>query len=196
MSTVGSDEAALWRRSVAGEGIAFGALFDLHRDRVFRHSFWLLGDVHEAEDASASAFMELWRCRGQVRLVAGSVLPWLLVTTSNVCRNLRRARRRYHALLDSLPRSEPALSAEDTAVERLAIFDAVSPELADALKDVSERDLGLVSLTILEGFSIAEAAAALGMSPSAAKTRLYRLRTGLRQKLAAPVNALDRQLEG
>jgi RNA polymerase sigma-70 factor (ECF subfamily) len=91
-----SDEG-LWRRSLDGDGEAFAFLFDRHRDRVFGHAFRLVQTRHDAEDVAASVFLELWRRRAEVRLVDGSVLPWLLVTTTNVGRNSARGTRRYRA---------------------------------------------------------------------------------------------------
>ncbi len=44
-------------------------------------------------------------------------------------------------------------------------------------------DAQLVSLVALEGYTVAEAAPLLGMSPGAARTRLSRLRSTLRQRL-------------
>jgi DNA-directed RNA polymerase specialized sigma24 family protein len=62
---------ALWRRSLEGDGEAFGALFDRHRDRVFGHACRLADTRQDAEDVVASAFLELWRRRAEVRLVDG-----------------------------------------------------------------------------------------------------------------------------
>jgi RNA polymerase sigma-70 factor (ECF subfamily) len=59
----------LWRRSLDGDGDAFGRLFDRHRARVYRHACRLTATRHDAEDVVASAFLELWRRRGDVRLV-------------------------------------------------------------------------------------------------------------------------------
>ena len=67
-----------------GTGTRFRELFDLHRDRVFRHAWGLAGNRQDAEDVIASAFLSLWRLRQRVRLVDGSVLPWLLATTTNI----------------------------------------------------------------------------------------------------------------
>lgn len=85
----------MWSRALRGDGAALGGVFDLHADRVFRHVFAVLRDAHDAEDATAAAFLELWRRRAAVRVIEGSVLPWLLVTAANCARNLDRSRRRY-----------------------------------------------------------------------------------------------------
>ena len=78
------DELRLWSRARNGDALAFAAIFDLHRDRVFRQAVRLLDSPPDAEDVCASAFLELFRRRDDVRIVNGSVLPWLLVTTANL----------------------------------------------------------------------------------------------------------------
>ncbi|TQK20866.1 RNA polymerase sigma-70 factor (ECF subfamily) [Microbacterium sp. SLBN-154] len=179
MSATQRTEQALWARAAGGEGDAFGELFDLHRDRVFRHGYRILRDTHDAEDAAAVAFLELWRRRRQVRLVEGSPLPWLLVTTTNVCLNLSRAKRRYRDFLVTLPHGTPVPSAEDTALDGLA----ADGDLAAALATLSSAEAELFALVAVEDYSITDAAAAVGVSPAAARTRVHRIRTKLRQHL-------------
>ena len=110
------DEGADWEASLANDANAFVSIFDRHRNRVYRHALRMTANAHDAEDVTAAAFLELWRRRKTVRLVDGSVLPWLLVTTTNQARNVARSLRRYRALLASLPRSEDMRSAEDEAL--------------------------------------------------------------------------------
>lgn len=178
-----ADDAALWARSRAGDGAAFATLYDRHRDRVFRQAVRLLGDQHDAEDVLAAAFLELWRRRDEVRVVGGSVLPWLLVTASNVARNVTRGTRRYRALLARLPRTTEAADAADLAFAD-DVGALVDPALAAALRSLDRRDLHLVTLVALEGLPLAEAAELLHVSPAAAKSRLHRVRVRLREQLA------------
>jgi RNA polymerase sigma factor (sigma-70 family) len=172
-------EAQLWSRSLTGDGAAFGELFDLYHDRVFRHAYRLVEDRRDAEDVTATAFLELWRRRADVRLVNDSVLPWLLVTTTNSTRNLRRSVARYRRLLATLPRT-PDTSDAETAYFLAHPSEQIDRRLTDALRSLPAADLRLVSLVALEGFTIAETASILGLSSSAAKTRLYRARVKLR----------------
>lgn len=71
-----------------------------------KYAYRLSGDRHQAEDIMATAFLELWGRRAKVRPVDDSVLPWLLVTTTNVGRNSGRTALRYGKLLSALPRAE------------------------------------------------------------------------------------------
>ncbi len=184
MSDASGAEYEVWTRALAGDGEAFGRIFDLHRERVLRHAFWHLGNRHDAEDATAAAFLELWRRRSDVRVIDGSVLPWLLVVTANVCRNLSRGLRRYRTMIAALPRdAHNEASAEEAALGRASLFDAAEAFLATAIRGLPTTTRALVALTAMEGYSVSEAAAAVGMSVGSAKTRLARARATLRDAL-------------
>jgi RNA polymerase sigma-70 factor (ECF subfamily) len=175
------DGTTQWELARAGDESAFGAIFDAHRDRVFRHAYRFVADRHDAEDVLATTFLELWRRRDTVGLVDGSVLPWLLVTASNTALSSRRARQRYQKLLGRIPHDEALPSAEEEAFARQETLDS---RLREALHRLRDIDRGLVALVMLEGYPTAEAAAALGITPGTARTRLSRVRTRLRLELS------------
>jgi RNA polymerase sigma-70 factor (ECF subfamily) len=181
MGNVEADDGGLWARSLEGEGEAFGLLFDRHRDRVFRHAYRLSGQRHDAEDIMSTAFLELWRRRLRVRMVDGSVLPWLLVTTTNVARNSKRAAFRYRKLLDSLPRADGISNADDDVFLQAEM----DKDATRALATLSTADLQLVSLVVFEEYTIAAAAAVLNLTPAAAKSRMHRAR----QRMKTAINA-------
>ena len=170
------DEAADWVAALSNDADAFVSIFDRHHDRVYRHALRMTGNAHDAEDITAGAFLELWRRRKAVRVVDGSTLPWLLVTATNLARNLARGLRRYRTLIATLPRPEVGRSAEDVAVERIEEARLAS-QVREALGTLSPSDAALITLTMLEHYSPAEAALALGISNGAARTRLHRARS-------------------
>jgi RNA polymerase sigma-70 factor (ECF subfamily) len=131
----------------------------------------------------AASFLELWRCRNKVRIVEGSVLPWLLVATTNLARNRARAAFRYRRLLNSLPRSQ---EASDPAADPYRRYqNQLDQDLTAALRTLTAEDLHLVSLVVFEENTIAAAAAVLNLTPAAAKSRMYRARQRLRAALSA-----------
>ena len=162
----GSD-ADEWAAAVAGDGEAFGRIFDRHRDRVWRHGLRLAPATSDVDDLVAITFFEAWRNRERVRIVEGSVLPWLLVTATNVGRNLRRSARRYTALLERLPTDE---HLADPGTE------AEAHELTAQLARLSVNDRQVLTLCVLEGYSERDAAVALGVAPGTIKSRLSRAR--------------------
>ena len=183
MGNIEFDDERLWSRSIKGDGEAFRVLYIRYRDRIFRHAYRLSGDRQDAEDIMATAFLELWRRRANVRIVDGSILPWLLVTTTNTARNSGRAALRYRRLLDSLPRQSetPDPTGDDLF---LSYRDALDKDLARALGALNSTDLHLVSLVVFEEFTIADAAAVLGLTPGSAKTRMHRARQRMKVALS------------
>lgn len=168
-------ETELWARAQAKDSLAYAELFDLHSARVYRRALGMLGNVHDAEDVTAAAFFELWRKHRAVRLVEGSVLPWLLVTVVNLSRNHVRGVARYRAAISAIPRGEHAVDPADVVERRV--------DGAAALSSLSRTDAALLVLTAVEGLTISEAAAALGLRPGAARMRLSRLREQRRLEL-------------
>ncbi len=156
-------------------------LFDRHRNRVFRHACRFAATRQDAEDLVAAAFLELWRLRRQVRLVDGSVLPWLLATTTNLGLNAARARRRYRRLLECLPREHDHPDAAAVAMGARAL--GIDGRLKDALRGLKLEDAQLLALVALEGYSVREAAACLQMSEPAARARIHRARARLQGEL-------------
>lgn len=170
-----SDEQ-IWARVVAGDARAYGLIWDRHRARVRAHARTVGTLPDDVDDIAALAFLELWRKRSSVRFVDGSVLPWLLVTAHNVARNASRARRRHRDLLAKLPppdvAADPAelVAARDTPRARF---------VREVLEAARPADRDLVVLTAVEGFTVAEAARAVGLTEPAARMRLSRLRARL-----------------
>jgi RNA polymerase sigma-70 factor (ECF subfamily) len=171
-----TDDAELWQRALDNDGDAFAELFDRHRDRVYRRAQGLLTNSHDAEDVTAAVFFELWRRGKSVRLVSSSVLPWLLVTTVNLCRNSHRSTARYRRLLSALPRVEPSWCPDGEQLETRA-------RLAACLRQLSPADAALFVLTAIEDVPISQAAEALGIKASTARMRLHRAKARLRTEL-------------
>lgn len=170
------DEVERWRRAVDGDGEAFASLFDTHQGRVYRHALRLTdGSVQDAEDVAPGAFLELWRRRDSVRIVDGSVLPWLQVTTTNLALNQRRGLRRHRRLLDRLPRREDHAPAADLRTLDLAI----DPGLLAAIRRLSDVDQTLVALVAVEDLPLRSAGQAPGLTEAAARSRWQRIRSRL-----------------
>lgn len=174
-----ADDADDWAQSLDGDGDAFGRLFDRHRDRIARHSYRLVASPHDVEDIIAITFAEAWRSRERVRLVEGSILPWLLVTATKSAQNFRRSSRRHKALLDRLP---PASSTTDN------VEDIDGGPASEALRGLALADRQVIVLCVLEGLSASEAATALSIPAGTIKSRLSRAKQRLARHVTTQVH--------
>jgi len=147
----------------------FEQLFDDHFQLVTAYALRRANQA-EAEDAVAETFTVAWR---RLDELSGDPKLWLLGVARRVLANQRRAAGRSAALAE-------LLAHERTGDEG----PAESPAILQALVHLSEKDREALLLQAWEGLSIAEIAAALGCSPTAAKVRLHRGRRRLRTELA------------
>lgn len=175
------DEAEVWAAARAGDSASFASIFDRHRDRVFGQALRLIRDPHDAEDVTALVFLEAWRKRAAVRVVEGSVIAWLLVTTNNVVRNFERSKRRYRAALSRLPQPSPRDDQPDHAesVGDRIDQEARSARLRESFVRLSKPDQDVITLCVIEGLTQRQAAEALGVPEGTVKSRLSRAKKKL-----------------
>ncbi|MCU1477856.1 MAG: hypothetical protein JWQ64_2549 [Subtercola sp.] len=178
MGKVNFDEAAVWALSREGDAASFGLMFDAHRDRVFGQALRQMRSSHDAEDVAALVFLEAWRRRDSVRVVDGSIIGWLLVTTNNVARNVARSRRRFETAMRSIPPLENELDHSDAVNDRLDRL-GQDARVNDAFSQLSKRDQDVITLCVLEEFSMPEAAQALDVPLGTVKSRLSRAKQRL-----------------
>jgi RNA polymerase sigma factor (sigma-70 family) len=100
---------------------------------------------------------------------SGSALPWLYGIAMNVLRRYFRHRQPSGAV-------DPDLVMDWDAVDARLDAEAQRRRLRNALCTLSDSDRDLLLLVAWEGLTSAEAAAVLGISKVAARSRLHRAR--------------------
>jgi RNA polymerase sigma-70 factor (ECF subfamily) len=173
----GQPDAELLRQHVAGDPDAFGLLFRRHRDRLWAVAIRTMGDPEEAADALQDAMISAFRRASSFR-GDSAVTTWLHRIVVNAC--LDRLRRRA---------ARPASSAGDEQALDLAALSRNAPDpssSSDTALDVraalallpADQQSALVLVDML-GYSVADAAAVLGVSQGTVKSRCSRGRARL-----------------
>jgi RNA polymerase sigma-70 factor (ECF subfamily) len=177
-------DADLLFRLSRGDEVAYRELFRRHERATYRVALVMLQSTWDAEEVVASAFLELWRKRDAVRLVDGSVLPWLLTVLSYMAKNHQRGTRRYRRLLAKVPH---AGTEPDHAEEVARTVDAlpVTAAVQEALAELDARDASILLLCVVQELSTRDAALALGIPDGTVKSRLSRVKARLRSRLNA-----------
>jgi RNA polymerase sigma factor (sigma-70 family) len=164
---------------------ALASLFDRHGDRIYNHCFRATGDWAEAEDATSTVFLEVWRHRHRVEIHDGSALPWLYGVATNVCRNLTRSRRRRHRALTNLPRPSVEPDHAERVTERIGSTERMQVVLA-AVDGLPAREREVLGLVAWSGLSYEQAAAALDVPVGTVRSRLSRARARLHNLIDDP----------
>ncbi|UCC67195.1 MAG: sigma-70 family RNA polymerase sigma factor [Armatimonadota bacterium] len=166
--------------TLAGDREAFGELVARHRDSVFALANRRLRDFHAAGDATQEAFLKAYRSLADLRDPA-RFDAWVRRIAERVV--LSEARRPQREIpTDGLKPYDERLTDADF-LEQVELNKRVREGLA-ALSGPTRR---AVLLYHISGYSHAEVADRLGLTPSAVKTRLSRARRRLRKKRIAKV---------
>jgi RNA polymerase sigma-70 factor (ECF subfamily) len=170
-------DADLLVRSILGDRHAFGVLFDRHSRAVFAAAILILKSAADAEEVMSDSFVLLWRKRDSVRLVEGSVLPWLITTARYKALNRRRATRRDIPLNDELD-AHASAAADVTSAEH-----HLSNQLDAAIGQLGRLDQQIILLCLVDEISYEDAAQRLGLTHATVRNRLHRARKQLRIQL-------------
>ncbi len=157
---------------------AFSELVRRHVDLVYSAALRLVSDTHAAKDVSQEVFVAL--ARNAHQLAGHPVLVgWMHQTTRNIAANIIRASTRRAAR-----EQEVATMNELLGSEAEAGWEQISPQLDDALGELTEDDRHALLLRYFQRKSAQEMAEALGISSEAAQKRVNRAAERLRELFA------------
>jgi RNA polymerase sigma-70 factor, ECF subfamily len=189
-------DAALVEQLRGEDAGAAEALVGAYSSRVYRLASRITGNPSDAEEVVQDALWSVVRKIGTFR-GESAFGSWVYRIVANAAYQKVRGQRRHPEI--SLDDVLPAFH-EDGA--HAAPIDDWSAKVDDpshrtelrralnaALDALSGRDRTAVVLRDVEGFSMAEVAATLGLSVANAKSRVHRARLFLRQRLALSLNA-------
>ncbi|NDJ61999.1 MAG: sigma-70 family RNA polymerase sigma factor [Chloroflexi bacterium] len=169
--------------ALEGDQDAFAELVYAFQDAVYNLCYRMLYERTEAEDATQEAFLRAY-LNLQRYDPARSFKTWLLTIASNHCIDrLRRRRLKWLSLDDPLPNL--SLSSEEPEPEELSIRNEQSAAVQKLLNQLSPDYRAAVVLRYWYEYSYAEIADILDTTESAIKSRLFRARQMLADKLTS-----------
>ncbi len=161
----------LMDRASAGDSESFASLIEPLLDPAFRLAAVMLADREAAEDAVQEASIKAWRKLRQLRGDVSSLKAWFLSIVANECRMTRRTR------WWSVVRMPEILGRDETGGA------SMSPDLHSALLRMSPSDRLPLVLHFYLDLSLEDVAKTLRVSPSAARSRIYRAARRLRNDI-------------
>lgn len=178
-----NDDAQLVEATLGGDRCAYGGLVERYQDRLISAVTRFLGSREDAHDVVQEAFVQAYLKLDSFR-GASAFYTWLYRIAFNLAMSHARRRRVTHSLdaaRDGFG-SEPMDTADgpDAGLlrdERAALVHAALARLDDEFRQV-------VVLRELEGSSYDEIAEILDVPIGTVRSRLFRARVQLRQRLA------------
>jgi RNA polymerase sigma-70 factor (ECF subfamily) len=174
------DERQLVRLAQKGDKTAFELLVERHQHRVFAVARGILKRQEDVEDIAQQVFVKAYFSLKRFDQRA-AFSTWLYKITVNECWDLLR-KRKARPLVYEADFSEEQ-SRQYTATERQADKGpdtsdrmAMRERLENMLAQLDRRDRAMLVLKEVEGFSVEEIAASMGLNANTVKVRLFRAR--------------------
>ena len=167
-------------RAAQADRAEFAILYRRYLDRVYGYCFYLLGDHHDAEDATERTFLAALGAIGRFRHEGSTFRAWLFRIAHNQLANaLRGRRRRATTPLDTLP--EPP--ADDDPADAVHRADEAR-RVRRALDKLSEDRRQVLVLRFVNGLTAWEIGEVLGRSAGAVRVLQHRALRDLERLLS------------
>jgi RNA polymerase sigma factor (sigma-70 family) len=185
-------DAALLEATAAGDAEAFACFWERRVGTVTAYAIRRCSNPDEVADVVAECFLTAYRIAGRYRPLSATAVPWLLGIVERTAAAQRRAWLRWVRIGRRATADRPRFHDDEyDAVD--AAIDAArqAPEIEAALAALPARERAVLELTAYAQLSPSEAAAALDISPNAARLRLARARKRMRERLLRPGQGID-----
>jgi RNA polymerase sigma-70 factor (ECF subfamily) len=178
------NDAALVRRSLAGDREAFGVLVSRHARSILSVTSRMLGPTADAEDVAQETFVAAFKSLSSFQFDA-KFSTWLYRIAVNKCTDVLRARRPTVSIDETGDEGGAAWAAPDedtphSELERIELAWELDKEI-QALPHLYRESFVLKHI---EGLGYEEMSEILGVHRDTLKMRVYKARTMLCQSLA------------
>jgi len=174
------EERLLVERATGRDTEAFGQLYDMHVVRVYRHIYYLVNSISEAEDLTAQTFLQAWEAIERYEDRGVPFVSWLLRIAHNLAVSHLRSRREGSQLHDGLVDQDRLRDPEKVA-ERQADEERVR----QAILRLRDEQRQVIILRFVEDLEYPEVAEITGKSVAAVRVIQHRALCTLRKMMRA-----------
>jgi RNA polymerase sigma factor (sigma-70 family) len=171
---------------IARDPDALEAFYRRHVVAVTRFIARRVDDPYTVADLTADVFLAIIDSADTYRPARGSVISWVFGVARNVVSAERRRALRETAATRRIAGRRLLDPADIARLEERIDAESSARRVYQALANVPDGTRRLLELVAVDGLPVADAAAALGISPVAARVRLHRARSQLRHLLTDP----------
>lgn len=168
----------LVRKAKKGDKDAFGDLYKLFLNRIYRFVYYLVGDEFLAEDITQNTFLKAWNWLPNFSLSRGTFQSFLFTVARNLVIDNQRKKKEFSLELQD----GEALKSEEDLEEKVAKVEEAEA-LQKALSQLSTFDRQLVILRYFEELSFNEVSDIVGKKEGSIRVRVHRALAELRINL-------------
>ena len=143
-------------RAACGDTWAFGQLYDIYADRIYRHIYYRTSNVDDARDLTQEVFARAWQVLPKYKRTKTPFLGWLFTISHNRVIDYYRTKK-DHAYLNTEIDMGNQLVNPESLLEKAC----TQQEVRKAILQLPEDQQQVILMNFIEGFEYSEIAAAL-----------------------------------
>ncbi len=168
---------ALVRKAAAGDELAFGQIYDLYFEKVYRFVYYRVNHSETAEDLVAETFIRVWNKIAKIS-DAAAFQAWIFQIARNLVVDHYRARK----ITVDIAELENVLEYEDNIIDQANLgFD--QKKLLEALKQLSTDQQVVIKLKFIDELDNDEIAKILDKTEGAIRVIQHRAIAQLKELL-------------
>ena len=157
-----------------GKAEAFGRLYDVYLDTVYRYVYYKVGVQTEAEDLTSQVFVKAWEAMPRYQWREIPFSHWLMRLARNAVIDHYRTARVHGEL-------EESLVSEDTGPQGHYLRQEQARGLEAAIRQLPEDQRAVIVLRFIEEMDYGEVSAITGKSSGALRVAQHRALAALRR---------------
>ena len=189
----GAKELDLAKSAAAGDGAAFAALYDAYERRIYNFCLRLLGQEHDAEDATQEAFIRVLKRLPDIEDKEFEFGSYLFTSARNTSYDMIEKRKRTQPSGDITEDLDAHLHRDRAGIEtdpvRSAMLGAQRDSVSAANSRLPVRQREVLALREVEGMSYSEIAKTMDLNSNSVAQLISRARTNLRSEVRLDVAA-------
>jgi RNA polymerase sigma-70 factor (ECF subfamily) len=168
-------------KAARGDFEAFGKLYDIYLDRIYRYALYQVKDKMTAEDITEEVFIKAWKAIKSCKGKGQTFSAWIYrIAHNHIINTLRDVKKFTPIEMENITDLDnPTLEIEMTLEQQ---------ELLDAVAELPQNQGQVITLKFIEGLDNREIGKIMGKSEGAIRVLQLRALTTLRQKIGGGKN--------
>lgn len=175
----------LIRAAVQGDVEAFGSLYQLYADNIYKYFFYRVRHDNEAQDLTAQVFLNAWKAIGRYQQQDVPFLVWLYAIARNLLINFQKSQQRTtvaalgEGVAEQIPDHNESFNPVSSMLRR-----ADNEDLVRAFEQLNEEQQQVIYYRFVENWDHTEVARLMSKSEGAVRAIQFRALQSLRRILS------------
>lgn len=160
---------SLVERAAGGDTEAFGRIYDIYADRIYRHIYYRTSNIEDAKDLTQEVFLKAWQGLPKYKRTKTPFLAWLFTISHNRVIDYYRTKKDFAYLNEEIIIEDSEKSPDKLLEEKFT-----QQEIRKVILQLPGDQQQVVLMNFIEGFEYGEIASALNKSEGNIRVIIHR----------------------